>query len=861
MICEGLEYDWKSGIPSNEEIDGFTIPINYFTCGEYYFDGINYVVKFPKGMKIYYGSGILVKNNQEFPVGTKYYEPNNYNEERKISIDKLLDNASKYPDDSIDYLASLDIPEIINTSWYTDYNTAIKDSQKNKQCGDKCIECYILKFDAVFVLLDNDYNLWKLYGSSNITEDARISLKSMFDNNKFEPNDKTKYPNIGIKNKIQTFTDTNTIPFSKWFCQVYNTNNEYAGIAINTNKTTKGVLTKTKINDLKLMFCNALLWLRRDLNNNLDWQYRIKSDNKIIDTFLDQMSLYKTVNIESQAGDLLEHSIWTLLFAENYIANSLIELNYRPKLEKQELIAAIALIHDVGEMGEYKIIKSDGSYLYPIRQRTTDLAYTLIPNEGIRRGIRFVKGEDLIPVYTGEPLQLTSTIDFRDVMRSLKILDDEFNIVSSTIYYHKLLNEFIPSAIESNSDSTIINSLAEMYLDNMKDIIDTDILYCILVISVCSELATRPYGVNNLTVVMNKKSKYFPYISNMPMKHAGNNYVDVSADARNKLVKAIFKIGTQTLKQRLINYKKSQIRVPSPIEMENVEPIQEETLRERISTELKSRTSNIGSATRAAASAISSAASSSRVKLSQKFTELSSKAKALTKKLTPEKRIPTEIIQPLTVELTSQEGIESSPITSRIETPISSVNPIVQPSLEEETIPKVPISQPSQQIISTSPVSKPLKYKAPQPPKSLELQETIKKPFQPTTPMSPPLPSPVSKPLKYKAPQPPKLQDVELQETIKKPFQPNTPMSPPLPSPVSKPLKYKAPQPPESLELQPIKPPSPPLSPPPIRLPSPPLVNIRPVKPSKEQQRPKSLEIELQPIKSPSRYNRPHYRL
>lgn len=77
MACAKIPlWDWKKGGQTTINLGGGAqIPLNYFSCGTYYFDGEYQVVKFPKGMQLYHGSGALANANVEYPAGIDFYKP------------------------------------------------------------------------------------------------------------------------------------------------------------------------------------------------------------------------------------------------------------------------------------------------------------------------------------------------------------------------------------------------------------------------------------------------------------------------------------------------------------------------------------------------------------------------------------------------------------------------------------------------------------------------------------------------------------------------------------------------------------------------------------------------------------------
>lgn len=108
------EWNWKSGdyyIDTTQA--GYPITRNYFDCGTYFFDGTFNVVKFPKGMTLYHGSGMLANAVVEFPVGIDYYKPYSYDGGYNIPLDPENDQfvtAVATLDESIEEVVSSFFP-------------------------------------------------------------------------------------------------------------------------------------------------------------------------------------------------------------------------------------------------------------------------------------------------------------------------------------------------------------------------------------------------------------------------------------------------------------------------------------------------------------------------------------------------------------------------------------------------------------------------------------------------------------------------------------------------------------------------------------------------------------------------------
>ena len=143
-------WDWKGGDKLMDDSTGLIINRNYFYCGTYFFDGEFNVVKFPKNMILYHGSGILADNLTGFPVGIPYYNPKTADFKVPSSI------IAAHSDESIEAIITENFP--ITAGWYADPETAKIYSTQNLDgiCKDMCVYAYKVVKDIVLFLLDDD---------------------------------------------------------------------------------------------------------------------------------------------------------------------------------------------------------------------------------------------------------------------------------------------------------------------------------------------------------------------------------------------------------------------------------------------------------------------------------------------------------------------------------------------------------------------------------------------------------------------------------------------------------------------------------------------------------------------------------
>jgi hypothetical protein len=114
---------------------------------------------------------------------------------------------------------------------------------------------------------------------------------------------------------------------------------------------------------------NVLDHLDRDYNNPNDWQYSsISLATPTLKLLIEDMEDYKTTNIDFHAGDLLEHSIWVMFYADKIYQHDKQHQNCSyckwgsgiPRSEHmRKFIATAAFLHDIGKAGDLKHLYYD----------------------------------------------------------------------------------------------------------------------------------------------------------------------------------------------------------------------------------------------------------------------------------------------------------------------------------------------------------------------------------------------------------------------------------------------------------------------------------------------------------------------
>lgn len=556
----GVKWNWKSGEIWNDFTTNIPFNRNYFDCGVYYFDGVFNVVKFPADMSLYHGSGMLADNVVEFPAGIKYYEKYNLdNPESSITVDvEELLSIVVTTDESVEEAITKYLP--ITAGWYADPSTSKLYSNKssnlklNSICNDRCISAYKLKKDITMLILDDDYNIAKLLASNDklVPIEIKNLLKAMFSiKNTFANRTNSDNPFVRLHYEKDRFSNIQwDIPFSKWLCEYVIKVQNYSGYAATTqqSKTHGGSF------HLEFVFCDAFKYLERDLTNVLDWQHNNISYPDMLKSYMQQLSLYKCTNINFHSGNLLEHSIWSLLFSEFNIKYNTVQI---PKFntdnftieEIKNLTIFTSFIHDIGKMSYSECKFHNGSFYYKDIQTHNVLGY------------EYILGKKEIPIFDSK-MNITGNLNIKDIFEVFKINYDKFkDIIALVILLHQFygkvaLNKFNKTD-DTNSDEIIlefikmiINDYYTKYLSS-NDLLnpnnkDTLLLffYILLVTSISDIEASQPYGINRISnmdsipLELNKRSEYFPFITNMPKKYRGGNIINITKIDTNGVILA-----------------------------------------------------------------------------------------------------------------------------------------------------------------------------------------------------------------------------------------------------------------------------------------------------------------------------------
>lgn len=544
--CERIPgWDWKKGeFHSDTTIEGHALKRSYFDCATYYYDGVFNVVKFPKGMTIYTGSGNLANANVEYPVGIDFYKPFNMGPGDSSTPLKQFDPINQ--NQSIESLLSDSFE--ISPGWFADpitakgYSADPNSSKFSQVCGDKCLCAFVLKQDTIMYLLDDAYNIAKLFSSdvSVVEPSIKDALEKMFnitDQTPTRTNSEDPFQRFIYTKSRSSHREIDTL-FAKWACKNIVGLHGYGGYCA----TYQYSQLHGGAFHLEFILCNSLKWLKRDLTNPIDWQYNPVPQPPEYAKYMAQVDLYKTANVNFHAGNLTEHSIWTLLFTEKLLKGIPAGLD----ASIMKLIGFTAFVHDIGKVApndrgiQVNNIRKQFVY-FDIKEHPT------IGSDYILEKIPFpMLNPDLTPM-NGEKLHMKTL--FEEFEIPYNVINRVF--VATIVELHWIFgNDVVRAYNENERTYDVFMKLVEKYtkrvwivfnkyyplyskrMDAERKSIYTMTLTGVIMVSIADVLGSQAYGINRLesplTGPLNKRSELFPFISNVPKKYRGSNLGIVS---------------------------------------------------------------------------------------------------------------------------------------------------------------------------------------------------------------------------------------------------------------------------------------------------------------------------------------------
>ena len=508
--------NWQTG-----DFNGLKLPEHikpdYFYCGQYYFDGRYVVVKFPKGMSLYHGSRPLANAAVNLPLGKEYYTPSEFQ------------GANPYPEINLEEAGNsrFSIEELLTEkspftqSWFADPENAKKYSDG---C---CVQSYKLKHDSVFILLDNELNIENILGSPDIDKEAKKNLLKMFDMPE-DSLDKIEYElgksnnpfgiigNIKYKrNMAKTFEKARASAFdidkafAAWFCNHFNESG-YAGYCAPHQFAKTGF-------HLEFMYCNSALYLERDLTNPVDIFYEDASlYPEKVRLLMNQMRYYETTNTDFHSGNLLQHSVWTLLFTESLLGQ-LVDLNNPDVIalndRTRSIIIAAGLLHDIGKMNPDKCVKNT--------KRNKFIYYDILthPEDGAEY---FDTG---IPILNDD-LEIVERMSPRDILLEMipDITLEEVKLVQDVVALHWFFGKEVVG-----SKKLPLRKYREAIAGYKQKFGNVLTMIATMIVSISDIEASQPFTLDKLASLQPGeikdaiRSKVFKYIVSKPKLYRGGN--------------------------------------------------------------------------------------------------------------------------------------------------------------------------------------------------------------------------------------------------------------------------------------------------------------------------------------------------
>lgn len=563
-------------------LDKYGLQRSMFDCAKYFFDGVLSVAEFPKGLTVYHGSTILTQSNSEFPIGKNFYQGPKITDE--VDYYNLRENKDNQKIDEI-----LKRIQKIDLSHYGDISIA-KVYSSQGGCGKKCIQAYRLKKDAVFLNLTNPETLQRifrtfptehkflflLYHGFKLTLDPRIfnnvqpneifnfrntsRISQVLEMIKTSPSNHPIFTYLGkyFEGWEENIIDSNDDSFQS--LSIYGISDHYDPIRRFKTKSQLDVITMRDPNyivpKLILKYCEengyagycrqpsrkgarerfgeivlgvgVKEYLERNYSDPNDWQH---NDDRYlfgeIGKLIRDMKNYKTTNIDFHAGNLLEHSIWASLYAQEQfrtgeypvVALSREIANTPEILEKEtfkadirKVIIASSFLHDIGKGGDF---------VFRFYDKPDH------PQNGIK------------PEYVTKD---TGEIKLANILTEMGISPKFFNTAIFLIRWHWDIGELFKAY--DKSQRLPPQAIDKMYARFLSFVSDKPrhthkILFLALYIVWSSDLmASQPFiATNKFEELKNKNnreedvSKFylnafledFPYITNLPKVQAGSD--------------------------------------------------------------------------------------------------------------------------------------------------------------------------------------------------------------------------------------------------------------------------------------------------------------------------------------------------
>lgn len=496
-----------------------------FDKGKFYFDGVFNVVEFDN-VSLYHGSPYLSLANVQFPMKDFYTPSNNL-----TSTDKeyLRSNSVNHENKMKLLYKKLKVSHI----WVGDLEIAHKYSHNSNSntfyCEDFCIHAYSHNKVLKFIDMSDPFNLMvivkymKKYLSpseiKDIRQDFKISPQNLREKSWAHRSIFYNQTNKSVRgyhpfHKIKTPMGTQSMRSSGEYSK---TPSALIKLALKFNYDG---YTLPKINQIingnkkgerlgEFVVANPHKTLTRDYTNSYDWQYQGFFRNKNIKIMYDIMSKYKTYNVDFHAGNLIEHSIWTALYLEEWFKTKHTWCNgIRRKYAKIAIFSAF--LHDIGKVQEKH-------FYYNVNSHPHDGKTLLLDTQKV-----FVNDTD----------PDLGILDFNKLFKSLNFTKEDLKL---TGFISELHWEF-GNCIKSGKDSTHYLSICtKMYKKlKFKTIPLKQCVNILIAVSAADIKAMQQYtNIETLKQRKNHKSSYFSWLKNRSKVWPGKNaYKDFNIEEK-----------------------------------------------------------------------------------------------------------------------------------------------------------------------------------------------------------------------------------------------------------------------------------------------------------------------------------------
>lgn len=443
------------------------------------------------------------------------------------------------------YLASVHASFYVPAVWFTDYLTS--ESYSKQQTGDskeilgncnpssqeyKCIFAYRLVHDCVMIVLDDEYNLMKLMTGNLITDVDKGLLKKYWGlPDKFKLTGRlSPFHLVAYESKQRSSERDTDVPLLNSMCSGFLDRLGYAGCAYSIQRT------KDNFYGTEIIFCNPAKWLERDYSDGRDWQHNpVLPPGTETTRLMELFGKYTTYNINDHAGNLFEHGIWTVLYAE-----SLIKQLYGKHVDltsaEFKTIAIAAWWHDIGKM---QLPNTD------IKSRDGKYVYFVVPDHP-EIGANYVMSGS-IPTESGTGINLSQVL----LENGLDTSANRIIEIACYVLCHMHFGTFVLRdggdyreyllSMWRYADSLLKGGDLAKYLSPVK------FWRGLVVVSLADALGANSYGIHRLRkkkrLMINKSSIALPYLANVGrVYHGGVEVARIANDKGRRVAKEIFKL-------------------------------------------------------------------------------------------------------------------------------------------------------------------------------------------------------------------------------------------------------------------------------------------------------------------------------